>query len=594
MLTKKSTIDIVMSIKGGASMENVEIKVQFRKTLYFKMIIVIFFIGITFFTATYCIYKISCNRFNEELNYYSDTLVQQVSQNIRSSLAEMSENSIPIMEINTSFGSILKSIKDENADNTYLDLRIRYQLEETISITPNINWIAIVDSREKLHLLGRNFNLEESKYAQSIAARVYLDNQEALENRQGNIVWLKSPESDNLILMRSVFDLNSMQFCGCVMVEISNQFLQEIFNSIDSEKAGNFILYDKNNQILYSTFGHGEFDSNLLTNDFSLENGKIKLTHFMDVEAGEQRFLDILNLTSMMGFVVLAVAIFLLWMMFGNTAKNMKILLNNLDEISEGNFNMQEVSFVKGEELDILAKNILKMSGKIEALMEQAGKDKEIHQMNEYKLLEMRYHELQSQVNPHFLFNILQSINGIAQINDDMQVSRLICMLSKFFRGNVDRRYTSCSMQEELEYAQNYMELYKEIYPERLNIEWSIDHSLDLVEIPTYILQPIVENSIVHGLEPMIEPCTIKISVFQQMDKIIIEIWDNGCGMKPEKLKQLLKETGQSKRVGINNVHNRIQILYGKQFGLTIKSKYQEYTEVRIKLPASKNIGKLK
>ena len=236
-------------------------------------------------------------------------------------------------------------------------------------------------------------------------------------------------------------------------------------------------------------------------------------------------------------------------------------------------------------ELDVLAGSIQEMSGKIKELMEQVVKDEEIQQQNRYKLLELRYHELQSQVNPHFLFNILQSINGIAQINKDWQVSRLICMLSKFFRGNIDRRYADCMLKEELEYARNYLELYQNIYPDRLSIQWDIDPALAEVKVPTYILQPIVENSLVHGMEPVVGLCTICIHVSRERDGILISVRDDGAGIPPEQLEAIKKGNGSSRRIGIRNVQDRIQILYGKQYGLSIESEQGIYTEVRIRLP---------
>ena len=138
---------------------------------------------------------------------------------------------------------------------------------------------------------------------------------------------------------------------------------------------------------------------------------------------------------------------------------------------------------------------------------------------------------------------------------------------------------------EELEYSQNYLELYKDIYPDRLNIEWDVDERFLDVGIPTYILQPIVENSLVHGMEPMIGTCTIRIRVREQGGCLVISVWDDGGGIAPEKLKQLMDGMGESRHIGIRNVQDRIQMLYGKEYGLSIRSEHHEYTEVRLTLP---------
>jgi sensor histidine kinase YesM len=246
---------------------------------------------------------------------------------------------------------------------------------------------------------------------------------------------------------------------------------------------------------------------------------------------------------------------------------------------------MEVTTFSKGDQMDVLSTHIHEMAGRIQNLMGEIVKAKEIQQQNEYLLLEFKYHELQAQVNPHFLFNVLQSINGIAQINGDKEVSRLICFLSKFFRGNINRTQTTCSLSMEIEYAENYLELYNNIYPDRLNIMWDVDDSLINTMIPSCILQPIIENSLVHGMEPKIGLCTIRISVYHDKDRLIIKVWDDGQGIPPEKLVSVLHTHGGKKRIGIKNVQDRIQLMYGPDYGVFIESEYLHYTEVRLEFP---------
>ena len=128
-------------------------------------------------------------------------------------------------------------------------------------------------------------------------------------------------------------------------------------------------------------------------------------------------------------------------------------------------------------------------------------------------------------------------------------------------------------------------ELYKEIYPGRLEIRWDVDRELLNAEVPTYILQPVAENSMVHGMEPMVGTCTVKISVYREGECLILTVWDSGNGIEPGKLEELKKGEGKSKRVGLKNVQNRIQIICGSAYGLSVDSEYHHYTEVKITLP---------
>lgn len=576
-------------------------RIHFRKTLYCKMIVVTLLLGVTFFLALLWIYKASCSRFEEELTYHSDTLTEQICQNVDITLKELVEKTVPLTATNERFGPLLSAVRDEDVGKEipFQRLRIRNHLEEMLSMNDDINWMAVIDRRNEIYLAYRDSRPRNTVPGSIELLSLYLDNKENLSNRPGNVVWLTSSNEDGLVLMRSVFDTNTMQFCGSIAAEVKNTSLKAIFEHIDSSKVGNFTLYDRNGMPIYSTDiqvtggsqDRGERESgrgrarDYLHAEYPINRGKLKIAHVIDMTEKNRRFSDLLYLISGIGFLVFLVILVSLWLMFGNMAKNLKILLDNIHRVSEGDFDLEPTLFRKGDEMDVLAFNIQEMSGRIKALMDQVVRDKEIQQQNQYQLLEFRYHELQSQVNPHFLFNILQSINGIAQINGDKQVSRLICMLSKFFRGNLERRNVSCQLREELEYSKNYLELYKDIYPDRLNIKWDVDQRFLHVRIPTYILQPIVENSLVHGMEPMIGTCTIWIRVKEEDGCLVIRIWDDGEGIEPEKLMRVMAGRDESRHIGIRNVQDRIQMLYGNEYGLSIRSEYHEYTEVKLTLP---------
>jgi len=576
-------------------------RIHFRKTLYCKMIVVTLLLGVTFFLALLWIYKASCSRFEEELTYHSDTLTEQICQNVDITLKELVEKTVPLTATNERFGPLLSAVRDEDVGKEipFQRLRIRNHLEEMLSMNDDINWMAVIDRRNEIYLAYRDSRPRNTVPGSIELLSLYLDNKENLSNRPGNVVWLTSSNEDGLVLMRSVFDTNTMQFCGSIAAEVKNTSLKAIFEHIDSSKVGNFTLYDRNGMPIYSTDiqvtggsqDRGERESgrgrarDYLYAEYPINRGKLKIAHVIDMTEKNRRFSDLLYLISGIGFLVFLVILVSLWLMFGNMAKNLKILLDNIHRVSEGDFDLEPTLFRKGDEMDVLAFNIQEMSGRIKALMDQVVRDKEIQQQNQYQLLEFRYHELQSQVNPHFLFNILQSINGIAQINGDKQVSRLISMLSKFFRGNLERRNVSCQLREELEYSKNYLELYKDIYPDRLNIKWDVDQRFLHVRIPTYILQPIVENSLVHGMEPMIGTCTIWIRVKEEDGCLVIRIWDDGEGIEPQKLMRVMAGRDESRHIGIRNVQDRIQMLYGKEYGLSIRSEYHEYTEVKLTLP---------
>lgn len=570
-----------------------ENRVHFRKTLYYKMIWLTVLLGAVFFIGLYAVYKMSCQHFEEELTYYSDVLTEQICKNVDVSLKELSENTIPLTITNERFGPILARISEESSKTypPYLKFTIKNGLDEFMGLNYETNWIAIIDGKRNVYIAHRDPWKKAELIDEEDLPGLYQKNMQNLSNRFGNTVWIASPNPGSVILMRAVFDSDTMSFCGSIIAEVKDAALTKIFDHIDSGKAGDFILYDQNGDVIYTTLNSetaeqmDENGRNILQSEYSIGRGKLKLVHRVDMEEKNQRFSDLLYLIAGIGLLIYLLVIVMLWFMFGNMAKNLKILSGNLIRMSLGDFRWMPTYFAKGNELDIVSANLREMSERIQKMMEEEVRNKELQQQNQYKLLEARYQELQAQVNPHFLFNVLQSINGIAQINGDQQASRLICMLSKFFRGNIDRKYKFCELHEELEYARNYLELYKNIYPDRLDIQWNVNQKFMQAEIPTYILQPIVENSLVHGMEPQVGICTICVSIYEEDGNLVISVWDNGVGIPENKLKDLLDNNVKTKRVGMRNVQDRIQICYGERYGLQVFSEQNKYTEVKILLP---------
>lgn len=161
----------------------------------------------------------------------------------------------------------------------------------------------------------------------------------------------------------------------------------------------------------------------------------------------------------------------------------------------------------------------------------------------------------------------------------------MVMKLARLYRSNIERTEVFCTLQDELNYIDNYLQLNQEIYQGRLKVEYDLDEELSQMMIPTFVLQPLVENSLVHGMENKIGVCTIRVRTFREKDNLCITIWDDGAGISPERLKEIWERSLSEKRIGIWNVNKRIHLLYGKEYGLHIQSEPSVYTEVLVDLP---------
>ncbi len=204
---------------------------------------------------------------------------------------------------------------------------------------------------------------------------------------------------------------------------------------------------------------------------------------------------------------------------------------------------------------------------------------------------------LQSQINPHFLYNTLDSIRGQAGEHGLHDVEMMALSLSQLFRYSISNHDTFIALKEELLNIDNYLLIQNIRFDGKFNKISRVDEDTLLYKIPKLLIQPLVENAVYHGLEPKLNHGTITISVYKTHTRLIVSIKDDGLGLPNEKLieiNDMLQKNapitdsgaeGAKKHVGLFNVNSRIRLLFGDEYGLTLFSTVNVGTEVQITLP---------
>jgi len=195
---------------------------------------------------------------------------------------------------------------------------------------------------------------------------------------------------------------------------------------------------------------------------------------------------------------------------------------------------------------------------------------------NSLKILQAK--DLRSQLNPHFLFNTLNAISQLAMLEGAGQTQELTYQLSEYLRYVLRKqsRQEVVPLSMEIECIKRYLEIYRIRFRERLSYEVSVGQGAEKAEIPFMLLQPIVENAVLHGIEPLMEPGRVSISARVIGTSVLIEIKDNGVGCDPESL---------NRGIGLQNVRDRISLHYGESSDLEIKSRNGEGTSVLVRIP---------
>jgi two-component system LytT family sensor kinase len=201
-------------------------------------------------------------------------------------------------------------------------------------------------------------------------------------------------------------------------------------------------------------------------------------------------------------------------------------------------------------------------------------------EQNQQLLLRARLDALTSQINPHFLFNTLNTVSSLIRFDPDM-ARGVVLKLSNILRRLLRKHETFVPLREELEFIDDYLDIEVIRFGrDKLQIFKEIDEeSLDTF-VPSMLLQPMVENSIKHGLAPRLEGGQIHLRTHRRDGRLLIEIEDNGIGISPERL---LEVYGGG--IGISNVHERLRLLYGDQFKMDIKSQEGQGTQIHIEIP---------
>ena len=197
---------------------------------------------------------------------------------------------------------------------------------------------------------------------------------------------------------------------------------------------------------------------------------------------------------------------------------------------------------------------------------------------------------LQSQINPHFLYNTLESITWMIEGERNDDAAFMISQLAKLFRISLSKGSTVITIRDELQHAQSYMNIQKVRYKNTFSVTFDVDPEICSYCTVKLILQPILENAINYGVSGMDDCGEIRVKGRQEGGRVILSVEDNGIGMSEEQVRLLLTDSNRVHKhgsgVGLVNVNNRIQLLFGKEYGLTVESEPDEGTTISICIPA--------
>lgn len=564
-------------------------------TYFFSLIMIIVIMLDIFF-----IYKMS-EIVEKDTHVYAYEIVKQLGRNIESYIDHMQEVMWMISSQDTSLINQLKEPLNQKA------VRKSYFLEEMRNRGSSNGVVSI-------NIFGENgLVLTDSA---SNAIKDYIDVKQmewytkAVEAQGKPVIsashtqnYLKNEGKWVFSLSAAIMEENKI--LGIVLIDMSYKNLTDMCNDIQlGEKGyvyivgqGQEMIYHPKQQLIYSGIlqedlarvmqqEEGSFtevleDKRLVTVHSLKEVGwrVVGVSYIGELLVSKQEIIIPLIILTLLALVV---AFLISKRIVSQTAKPIRELTEHMQEIELGKLGVEIDTQSDTEEIQCLTASFKEMVYKIEGLIEQV-------EDNQKKLRKSELKVLQSQINPHFLYNSLDTIIWLGEREECEKVVQMTAALARYFRLSLSKGKEVITIYEEVEHVKHYLQIQKIRYASKLT--YTIEVSPDIFDemIVKIVLQPLVENALYHGIKDLEEGGYIRVLGFREGNNIILEVYDNGKGMSREQIKNILKAPSSTSitkgGVAIKNVHERIQVYFGQDYGLSYESEYGKWTKVRITIP---------
>lgn len=275
---------------------------------------------------------------------------------------------------------------------------------------------------------------------------------------------------------------------------------------------------------------------------------------------------------------------------FGSRVERFRVQMHRA---AEGNFELEEIG--GSDEIASLYDYLGTMIGEIQRLLAQIYQERLHADRLTIQQKDAEFKMLASQINPHFLYNTLETVRMKARKSGQKDIEEIAKMLAKIMRSYIQISETDTTLKKEIELVECYLKIQQYRFGERIRYHIYVEPDLMEYKILPLVLQPIVENSIIHGLESKEGEGNISISARKEDGNVVISIEDNGLGIPADKLASLRQRLNRydekGRHIGVANVHQRVRLKYGDQYGVRIDSRENQFTKVEIFLPGAAPAG---
>lgn len=571
-----------------------EKSIQYMLSLSFTIIAVVGFI----FIGTSLIIRFSATNRNITEDY-NKKIIDQVNYNLDSYIRNLMQVS------NSMYYSVIKNI-DLSEKNIDEEMNLLYEANREHIVS-----IAVFKESGELIAATPISKLKKTATPQNedwfINATKQIENlhfstahvQNLFEDIDYKYKWVVS-------LSRAVELTNNGEISGGVLlVDMNFSGIEQICKNVSLGETGYIYLIDRDGELIYHPRQQLIYSNLVKENNFQVseyEDG-----NYIDELDGNKRLVTVktlgytgwkiigvtpidetfANSTQITIFILFVVFLAIILLVFANMfisakiANPIKALENSVKELEQGSQNV-DIAIGGSHEIQHLGKTIKSMVKQMHKLMGDIVYEQELKRQRELDAL-------QAQINPHFLYNTLDSIVWMVENERYKEAITMVTALAGFFRIGLNKGKNIITIKDELKHAENYITIQHMRFKDKFTFKINADEDVLNFATIKLIVQPLIENAVYHGMEFMDGDGEIVVNAYKKDNELYIDVIDNGMGIPPEVADKLLTHESRSKGkgsgVGLKNVQERIQLYFGKEYGLSILSEPDEGTLIRIHLP---------
>ena len=569
-----------------------------RLILYFMLLMMI-----PISVAGTLIYRASDVRISDSALALAEEVVGKTGENLEAVLLDMQSAAKQVAEDHTVQILMAKLQDAEKAEDSVI-LELDARLKQIAGMYAGLDGV---------YICLDDFTVAKSRYYavrdEHKALPMTMEQYEVIRNHE-DIQWIVSDEgslvADNMgnavLSAARLLPLSSTgQPCGIVVVEVRQSYLKQIFDKKLGESGTIFLMSARSNIALLPAAASDEIVSDAV-NQIRRTDRKAatislhdRVIFYVPLSLSEWTAIGVVMKQSLRGdsqeiltlFVITVLMTLLLTIFVSGSLADYELrpirrIQTYIKDMENGEFG-KPLPSMRSDEIGSLAENTQEMSEKIGELLETVKTEQKRMRTAEFKAL-------QAQINPHFLYNSLDSINWLVRKGNTEKATEMISALTTFFRIGLSKGRDIITVREELEHVRSYLVIQKIRYENQFEYSFYVDPETENYFVPKLMLQPLVENALYHGIKLCDRKCILMIQVLSHGDRIEIEVLDNGAGMDAETLESVRKAMehkgeNRANSYGVVNVNDRIQILAGQEYGLRLTSEKGVGTSARIVLP---------